>query len=194
MLLIPCTLATNMAGTQPIQHGGAEENFFKETASQTYKVNDLIYLDSNGTVAVCTVATTNSVDQLSSAILGLAEQAASGTTGTAVKFNAINPNQTYIMNAFHPTKASAVFAQTDLGTLRNVCKSAAGLWHVDVRNALVYTLPQVRIVGFPKAGLDTNGAYVSNAAVADVYGLAYVQFVPFYEIAGPHQACALQVV
>lgn len=193
MLLIPCTLAWPQAGTQPVQHGGAEENFYKETASQTYKVNDLIYLDGNGTVAVCTVATTNSVDQLSSAVLGLASSAATGTTNTAVKFNAIAPNQTYIMNAFHPTKASAVFAQSDLGTLRNVCKSAAGLWHVDVRNAVVYTLPQVRIVGFPKAGLDTNGNYVSNAAVADVYGLAYVQFVSQYEISGPHQASALQL-
>ena len=183
-----------MSGTQPVQHGGPEESFYKETASQAYKVSDLIYLDGNGTVAVCTTATTNSVAQLNVPILGLASSAATGTTGAAVKFNAISPNQTYIMNAFHPTQASAVFTQANLGALFNVGKSAAGLWHVDVRNTLVYTLPQVRVVGFPKAGLDTNGNYVSNAAVGDVYGLAYVQFVPFYEITGPHQASALQVI
>jgi hypothetical protein len=193
MLLIPCTLATNLPGTQPSQHGGVGETYFKETASQSYKINDLIYLDSNGTIAVCTTSTTNSVAQLTSAVLGLAETAATGTTGTAVKFNGITPNQTYIMNAYHPTEASAVFAQTDLGTLKNIGKSASGLWHVDVRNTLVYTLPQVRIVGFPKMGLDSDGNWVTNAAVADVYGLAYVQFVPFYEISGPHQACALQL-
>lgn len=180
MLLIPPTLAFPMTGTQPVQHGGSAEPYFKETAAQTYLVGDLIYLDTNGTIAVCTTASVGGVNQLNSAILGQPDQAAAGVAGTAVPFRAIVPGDTYIMNAYHSTKASAVFTQSQLGTRLNIVKSAAGLWHVDVKNALSDASPMVRIVGFPGAGLDTNGNFVNNAAVGDVYGLAYVQFRPTY--------------
>lgn len=192
MLKIPVTLADPVAGAQPPVRGGAEEPWFKETASQTYAVNDLVYLDGNGTVAVCTTATTNSVAQLNVPILGMPYVAATGTTGKAVRFMPITSRARYIMNAFHPTQASAVFTQANLGALFNIGKSASGLWHVDVRNSLVYTLPMVEVVGFPSQGLDSNGNYVSNAAVGDVFGLAYVRFVPWYEVSGPHYTVALQ--
>lgn len=181
MLLIPPTLAYPVAGTQPAQHGGAMEPYFKETAGQSYLVGDLIYLDGNGTVAVCTTATVGGVSQLNVPILGLPDAAASGVTGKVVGFMAITPRDTFIMNAYHSTKASAVFAQTDLGLRFNIVKSAAGLWHVDKVNAVAATAPMVRVVGFPAQGLDTNGIPVNNGAVGDVYGLAYVQFVPHFE-------------
>lgn len=184
MLLIPPTLAYPLPGTQPAEHGGPEEPYYKETASQTYVVGDLIYLDANGTIAVATTATVGGVSQLNSAILGLPNAAATGTTGAKVKFQAITPTQTYVMNAYHSTKASAVFTQSQLGTRFNIVKSAAGLWHVDVKNAVSIAVPMVRLVGFPQAGLDTNGNFVNNANVGDVYGLAYVQFEPFYYTGG----------
>lgn len=192
MLKIPVTLADPLSGTEPPVRGGPEEPWFKETASQTYSVNDLVYLDTNGTIAICTTASTNSVNQLNVPILGMPYVAATGTTGKTVRFQPITSRARYIMNAFHPTAASAVFSQAQLGTLLNVCKSAAGLWAVDVRNTLVYTLPMVQILGFPAAGLDSNGNYVSNAAVGDVNGLAFVRFVPWYEVSGPHYTTALQ--
>jgi hypothetical protein len=182
MILQPATLAFPKPGNQTAQHGGSAEPWFKETAAQTYVAQDLIYIDANGTIAVCTTATTNSVAQLNSAILGQPSVKATGVTGALVAFAAIGPAETYMMNAFHTTAASAVFAQTDLGLRFNVCKSAAGLWHVDKRNAVVTTLPMVRVVGFPSAGLNSTGLWVTNAGVGDVFGLAYVQFEPYYYV------------
>jgi hypothetical protein len=190
MLLISPTLEYPLTGTQPAQHGTKvttvtappviAEGYFKETASQTYIDGDLIYLDSNGTIAICTVATVGGVSQLNSQILGQPDSAATGVAGTTVGFQVIQPTSVYTMNVFHSTQASAVTTQAMLGTKRNIVKSAAGLWHVDITNAFANTVPSVTIVGFPQSGLDTNGNFINNAAVADVYGLVAVRFNPFY--------------
>src|SRR5260370_111721 len=136
-----------LPGTQPIVRGGPEEPWYKETASQTYGVGDLVYLDSNGTVAICTVASL----QLNSAILGQPTRPASGVTGTQVEFHAIHPNDIYVMQAWHGTPASAVFAQTDMGLTFNVIKPTAapgtGTWMVDKINAVSVSLPRVKLIG-----------------------------------------------
>lgn len=172
-----------LPGTQPVMHGGPEETYYKETASQTYAVGDLIYLDANGTIAKCTVSSL----QLNSAILGQPDLAASGVTGAQVKFHAILPSEVYIMQAWNGTPASATFAQTDLGATFNIIKPTAapgtGFWMVDKINAVVTTLPRVKVIGFPTAGIDTNGNWVTNVAIGDVYQPAYVMFLPFYQVA-----------
>ena len=192
MLLIPVTLDYPLSGTQPANHGTkvvdpnnvpalVSESYFKETASQSYVVGDLIYVDgANGTIAVCTTATTAGMAQLTSPILGQPGNKATGVTGAPVAFAAFQPTSTYIMNAFHTTPASAVFTQAMLMDRFNIVKSAAGLWHVDVLNAVVSTLPMVRIVGFPQSGLDSTGTQVVGNGPGDINGLAYVQFVPTF--------------
>jgi hypothetical protein len=110
----------NMFGLKAPLFGGPERPLLKETASQTYTAGDLLYIDSNGTVAICTTSS----DALNVTVLGQATKAATGVTGATVRFRAIIPGDIYLMNAFHTTSASAVAAQA---TFANpTCRK--GIW------------------------------------------------------------------
>lgn len=140
-------------------------------------VGDLIYLDSNGTLAVCGVTST----KLNTAIAGQACEAATGVTGTAVKFRAIRPDDIYAMNVFHATAASAITAQTQMGSVFGIIKPTASgsKWQVDIENTTTEdgttALAKVMVVGFPSI----NPADGVANTIGDIYGLVLVRFLPF---------------
>lgn len=146
--------------------------YIKETASQTYGIGDLVYLDSNGTVAICTKTS----NKLNSAVLGVAARAASGTTGAPTYVMTIRPCDVFIMNVYHSTAASSVSALTQLGTVRGIINvsGTSNRWAVDIENTAEdasTALGYVRIVGFPTG---TYNGVVQT--IGDTNGLVLVQF------------------
>ena len=171
----------NSMNASPIFVGGEEYPHFKETASQAYIAGGLVYLDTNGTVATCTLST----DRLNSQILGTAVKAATGTTGDDVYIRVILPSDIYCMQVHHGTEASAVTAQTQLGAIfgvdrQTVTGNGTSLWCVNIEDAVTgadANLQRVRCVGFPlKNPFDAGG--LTRPAIGDVYGLMLVQFLP----------------
>lgn len=178
----PFWFGNTLNATCPLMVGGPEYPHFKETASQTWTKGDLIYLDSNGTLAVCT--TSSSI--MTSAVAGQALKAATGVTGTEVYFHAIRPDDLWVMNVMHDTPASAVTAQTQLGVvygLRQDTVSGNGtlIWSVDIQNTTVESTTvanaRVQVVGFPlKNPFDAGN--LDRPAIGDIYGLVIVKFIP----------------
>lgn len=167
-------------GSEPEQRGGLMENYIKEAASQTYVVNDLVYLvDGAGTLAICTVAST----RLDSKIAGLAKRAATGVTSTAAEVHAIRADDEFLMNVYHSTAALAITALTQFGVQYGIIKpSASGKWHVDIENTTdiedaTHSLARVEVVGFEtQYGIDSTGQAISPA-IGDTYGLVRVKFL-----------------
>lgn len=193
-LIQPQFVNTTLNATEPLKFGGTAGAsgfaYFKETASQTYLVDDLVYLDPNGTVAICTTtsgATNGNV--LNSAVLGQADANATGVTGAQVSGHVIRPDDIYVMNVFHHTVGSAVSAQTQLGTVRGIRRTTgsdntqgAVVWAVDIENAVESSsvaLAYVQIIGFPTQGLNSAGAPIQTAGIGDTYGLVYVKFLTY---------------
>ncbi len=188
-LIQPQLANTALPGVEPLQQGGPEQPWFKETASQTFGIGDLIYIDTNGTLAICTNGNGISNGKvLNSVVAGQAQKAASGVTGTAVQFHAIRADDVYIMNVFHATAASAVLAATLVGLRKGIrftvtadgAGITTGIWCVDLQNAVESTNnapAYVKIIGFPQTGVNSAGNVVPVTAT-DTYGLVYVQFVP----------------
>lgn len=176
----PFWFGNNLNATCPLMAGGPEYPHFKETAGQTFRIGDLIYLDTNGTLAVCTL--TGSV--LNSKIAGIATKAASGVTGDQVYFHAIRPDDIWCMNVMHGTPASAITAQTQLGSVFGVRKDTVSgngtlIWSVDIENAVTGAtadLARVKVVGFPLKNPFDAGS-LTRPAIGDVYGLVLVQFI-----------------
>lgn len=154
--------------------GDGEEPYIKETASQTYDVGDLVYLDSNGTIAICT--TTSS--KLNSAILGIAAKDATGTTGAPAFVHVIRESDVYVMNVLHSTVASSVTNQDQMGDVYGIILSS-GKWRVDIENTTVEdgatALARVKIVGFPVQTKHNNVV----STIGDTHGLVLVKFLPF---------------
>ena len=108
--------------------GGVEDQILIEAASQSFKVGDLVYIDGSGNVAIATV-TGGGV--LSSAILGIAANDATGVTGTKVRVYKITENELVEMNIWHATPASAVLARTLIGNVYGIEKQA-NIWSLDM--------------------------------------------------------------
>src|SRR5260221_9286131 len=112
----PRVIGTEINSTQPGVRGGSfsGKTWFKETATQSWKAGDLVYLDASlKTVSKCTVDGTPLLD---SVVAGIAYKAASGTTGAAVQFHPLMPWDRVMMNVYHGTPASAITAITQLGS------------------------------------------------------------------------------
>lgn len=167
-----------------------EGTWLKETAGQTFGVGDFVYLDSNGTIAICTTSS----NQMNSAIYGLAGQKATGVTGNPVLVNVVRPDLIYVMNVWHSTPASAVAAQTVLGgvyAMFNLVTAQAtgtnGCWAVDIENSAniedsTHALARVQVVGFYQGRVftnDTPSVEADAAYTTDIYGKVLVKIVPF---------------
>jgi hypothetical protein len=154
--------------------GAGPMPYLKETASQAYVAGDLVYLDSNGTVAICTKTS----NKLNSSILGIALRAASGTTGMPVYVRPIRPCDLYVMNVFHGTPASSVTAQTQLGLVYGIFNTTttSGKWCVDIQNTTTEdgstALAKVQVVGFPVGTLFGN-----LQTIGDTNGFVIVRFL-----------------
>jgi hypothetical protein len=177
----PVWFGNTLNATCPLLAGGPEYPHFKETASQVFKKGDLIYLDTNGTIALATINGSNQSDGF---LCGVAKKNATGTTGAEIHFHVIRPDDLWVMNVMHGTAALAVTAQTQLGTVRGVRRdtvSSVLAWGVDVENAVegaTDSLARVQIVGFPLKNPFDAGS-LTRPAIGDVYGLVIVKFLPF---------------
>ncbi len=117
------TYRGNFYGLKTPTWGGIEKpSFAIETASQTYLVGDLLYIDTNGTMAICTTAS----DISNGPIAGQATKKATGTTGAAIHFRPIIPGDLYNMNLFHTTTASAVGTQAIFDDVRSLYWKTGG--------------------------------------------------------------------
>lgn len=153
--------------------GSGAEPYVKEAASQTYKVGEPVYFDSNGKIAICTKSGNN----LNSAILGLAARPASGTTDMPAYVAVIHPDDEYIMQVYHSIQSSATTSQSQLGKTYRIIQNTT--WHVDIENTTVEdattALAKVQCVGFPE------GERIDEvkSAIGDEYGWMIVKFVEF---------------
>ena len=176
----PIWFGSTLSNDCPQFVGGPEYTHFKETASQTYVKGDLLYLDSNGTIAICTTSSS----QLTSKIAGRAEAAATGVTGTNVHMQIIKPTDIWCCNVMHATAASAITAQTQLGAVfamraDTVSGNGTLVWSVDIENAVTGAnahKARVKVVGFPLKNPFDAGS-LTRPAIGDIYGLVLVQFI-----------------
>lgn len=167
--------ARSLIGRCPQPIGGPESNsWFVEDASETYKAGTLVYRDSSGALAICTVdGTPNSNGQ----ILGqaLTDGGNLSADGGSPRVRPILPSDVYLMQVYHGTASSAVTALTQLDTeygLRFIDPN----WHIDIQTTVGGTtnaLQRVKIIGFP-FGRVINGTLNT---LGDIYGWAYVQFL-----------------
>ena len=197
----PVWVGSNLNATCPLKKGGYitsgsttetnEEPYFVEAASQTFKVGDLVFLDSDGRIALCTLTGV----QLTSAIAGQAlVDGQNGSAGVPKTYlHAIRSDDLFVMNVMHATAASAITAQNQLGTVRGLRRDAVTQlgssltrWCVDIENAVeggADANARVKIVGFMQRGLvlEADGSIGANKAVAigDKYGLVIVHFLPW---------------
>lgn len=155
------TYMGNFYGLKTPMWGGIEKpSFAIETASQSWTVGDLIYIDTNGTMAICTVSS----DRMDGFIAGQATKKATGTTGAAVHFRPIIHGDLYNMNLFHTTPASAVGTQAIFDDVRGLWWKAGALgsntnsnWVVDMINTVegsTDTSGRVRIIDCPQRRSD----------------------------------------
>jgi hypothetical protein len=182
---------TNLSGAEPLVRGDyaatGTESYLKETASQSWKVDDILYVDSNGTIAIAT----NSSGKADSAVAGLALAKASGVTGQQVQLDVIRPDNVYVASVWHSTAASAVTVQTQLGVVYGLRydtaalpAGTAGKWVVDIENTTVEdattALARVKVIGFYQGRAPTTTAGVDvTCAIGDVYGGVLVKFLDF---------------
>jgi hypothetical protein len=182
---------TNLSGAEPLVRGDysatGTESYLKETASQSWKIDDILYVDTNGTIAIAT----NSTGKANSAFAGLALAKASGVTGQQVQLDIIRPDQVYVASVWHSTAASAVTVQTQLSGVYGLRydtaalpAGTAGTWVVDIENTTVEdasnALARVQVVGFYEGRAPTATAGVDvTCSIGDIYGAVLVKFVPF---------------
>jgi hypothetical protein len=156
---------------------GGENPTLKETASQSYRVGDLVYIDSNGTVAIVTEST----DTVNSAILGQAARAATGVTGAPTYVQCWRPEDRYLMQVYHATPASAVTALTQRGQVYSIIKDESGndTYHVDIGTTIEDggddALARVMVVDFPE-GQIINGVL---STIGDLKGWVIVKPLEF---------------
>lgn len=162
----------------PTITSGGENPTLKETASQTYRIGDLVYKDSNGTVAIVTEST----DTVNSAILGQAARAASGNgvTQPPAYVQVWRPEDRFLMQVFHATPALAVTALTQNGLSYPIIKDENGndTYHVDLATtgeSGTVALMKVMVVGFPEGDI-INGVV---STVGDTYGWVIVKPLEF---------------
>lgn len=160
---------------------GNTYKFCIETASQTYDAGDLVYIDSNGTIAI---ATTSSGSQNSS-LLGIAARDATGTTGAVAYVYPFRPGDVYAFNLFHTTAASAVGTQTRYGETYGIYYDTAaaptgtgGAWCVDLITTTLEdattAVKKVMVMDAPDRGFD--GA--ANV-IGDIYAVVHCIIVPW---------------
>lgn len=161
-------------GVEPVVIGGPEWPSIIETASQSYPLGGLVYIDSNGTIAICTNSS-----GLTSEVLGQAMKAATGTTGAAAYVRPIRTTDRFIANLYHSTAATAVSALAKINVMYNLIL-INGKWHVDVENTTVEdgstAKATVKVLGFEKEGFNSTGQWIEHT-IGDIYAPAEIQFL-----------------
>lgn len=159
---------SNMLGGAPTVRfgGGIEDSKFIEAASQTYKTQDFVYIDSSGNTAIATV---DGSGILNTPIAGLAAADASGVTGAKARVVIVTEMDLIEMNLWHSTAASSALARTMLGKMYGIEKQA-NIWSVDLETSTEpgsgTPLIKVKIVDF-------------LSDIGDIYPRVLVRFLPF---------------
>jgi hypothetical protein len=173
--MAPYYVGSSLNSACPLFVGGDGQEWIKEVASSTWVSGDLLHIDANGLLAVCT----DSTGVVTSAVDAIALTAATGVTAARHYCRAIRPDDIFAMNVYHGTIGTAVTNQNQLTDRFGLFKSAAGKWHVDIENTTVEdgttSSARVRVVGFP----ETNPVTGAANAIGDTYGVVYVKFLPF---------------
>lgn len=89
--------------------GGARSNlmYFPETASQTFKEGQPVYITTAGRITACAAG--------AQAFLGIAAMDAQGTVDLKTAVDVIKPGDWFVGNVYHATAASAVCADASVG-------------------------------------------------------------------------------
>lgn len=124
---MPSTLTRDI----PRRRGSWQVQYFPEAASSTFKVGDIVVVNSSGQVAIGAAAgndMTNSVK-----FLGIAGEAASGTTNTNIKvYVPAASDAHFLLPVEHATAASAVTAETQVDETFVLTHTTAGVWGVAI--------------------------------------------------------------
>ena len=185
----PVYVRPRLGGVMPYARGGDMESYFGEAPTPgPWGINDLLYIDSSGNIAICTTSSS----LLDSAIAGLAKEASTGTDYNPVEFFPIHPNDVFEMNTYHATAATSVPTRAMLGTVRGIFMSSAtsSKWCVDVENSVEgsnHSGARVLVVGFAEYIIDsTTGQVVkqnipstSPSVTGDIYGRLMLKFLEF---------------
>lgn len=178
----PRYIKSLIALSPPAIADGTTYHSLIETAAQTYKRGDIVYIDSNGTVAIATVSS----GKVNSAMLGIAKRDASGVTGAAAYVEPFRVEDVYEINLYHTTPASAVLTQATYGVKAYglyydpaaLPGGTGGAWGVDLINTTVEdgstALAKVRIIDCPRTTMDG----LPNA-ITDIYAVVHVIILPW---------------
>jgi hypothetical protein len=152
----------------PARRGNWEVQYFPEAASQTFVTGDLLAI-SSGT---CTIAKAagNDFNQDDGDFLGIAGEAASGTTGNKVQVHVpCDRGATFELPVEHATAASAVTAESQVGTEYELTHTSAGVWGVTIDTT---SKPVVKVK-------DVSDRF----AVGEQYGTVWVMPLAAYSFA-----------
>jgi len=101
-----------------VRYGGVASNpmLYPEAASQSFKVGQLLCIDTAGRVKAIADAGVK--------LWGIAMEDASGTTDNLVQVDLILPGDRLIVSCYHATAASAVMANANVGDTYQVITSS----------------------------------------------------------------------
>lgn len=139
-------------GTKPYDITGYE------AASQTFGMGDFL-IQSSGSMAIAAAAGASVA--ASATIVGVATEAASGTTADPCKVEASDGNVAYLLPAYHATPSSATTAITQIGKTYDLYNHATLGWCVSLAST---TAPYARVISIDTAN-----------AVGATYGGLWVQ-------------------
>lgn len=147
-----------------------------EAATQTYTIGELVYFASGNVTRVGLAGA--APNQINTAILGTALQAGANlaSAGGNPQVRIIHPGDIYIGNVYHTNAALAVTAQTDIGSVFGLYRTAAGQIYLDKINTVEgagNVLGRVMAMGIPEL---VDG--VTNT-VADTYGFVTFRFLEY---------------
>lgn len=154
----------NDRGLPRVTRGGPERPNIKETASQSYAQGAPVYYDSNGTIAVAT-ASSNIVNPMA----GFALAAATGTTGTAVRYAALREGDLYLMNVVGTSTTVTSLGQQGDKTMFDLYTGNLLVANVDA--SFDDTKPWGTIVAL----YTIVGGFADGDVVGDTYGRVVVR-------------------
>lgn len=122
----------------PRRRGNWAVGYYPEAASQTFKIGDIVQLNSSGQVAIGVAAGNDMTSASNVRVLGIAAQDSTGTTNTKLKVHIMaSEDAQFLLPVEHATPASAVTAAAQTyktASTAGYCltNTAAGVWAVTI--------------------------------------------------------------
>lgn len=137
-------MPTSLTKEIPARRGEWRLQYFPEAASQSFKTGDLLAI-SSGTVTIAKAAG-NDFTTADNDFLGIAAEDATGTTSNAIGvYVPCDKGSVFELPVDHATAASAVTAESQVGSTYVLTHTAAGVWTVaiDTTTNAVVTVTEV---------------------------------------------------